>query len=426
MLKRLLSKNTLCILGINSGTSTDGLDLALVKVSNTKSGALRIKPLLERAVRYPASVRKTLLELANSETVAPQELALVDEALGDVIGQAAESFIASARQKGLRPELIASHGQTIRHHPQIVSRFGRKISATLQIGAPERIASRTGLPVVSHFRQADTALGGEGAPITTSAVYHILRNSHTSRLLINIGGIANFFHIHKKNAGSFGEARDIGPGNALLDMAAQELFSEEYDRGGKRAASGTVSLRLFSLLSSEKFFGGAKTRSLGREQYTPASLRKILKFARDMELSSEDILATLVELSARKIISATEKIVSGDTHLKDVYLSGGGVKNRLMVKRIRAELPTLRINSIRELGYHPDFFESVCYAILGYCCLHSIPGIPPSLNRDRGSAQQSSVRLPAPILGRICQAPKLISRGARGARRVRSVGTTNR
>ncbi len=408
MLKRLLTKNTLCVLGINSGTSTDGLDLALVKVSKTKNGALRIRPLLERAVRYPVSVRKTLLELADSVELAPEELALVDEALGDLIGQAAESFIASARRKNLRPEMIASHGQTIRHHPQKVSRLGRNISATLQIGAPERIASRTGLPVVSHFRQADTALGGEGAPITTSAVYHILRSARTSRLLINIGGIANFFHIRKENADSSGEARDIGPGNVLLDMAAQELFSEDYDRGGKRAASGTVSQRLFSLLSSQNFFGRAKTLSFGREQYTPASLRKILKLARDMELASEDILATLVELSAQKIISATEKILCGDRHLKDVYLSGGGAKNRMMVRRIREQLPALRISSINELGYHPDFFESVCYGVLGYCCLHAIPGIQRSVKIDSGSHPKSSVRKASPILGRICQAPKLV------------------
>jgi len=271
--------------------------------------------------------------------------------------------------------MIASHGQTIRHHPHKVSRLGRNISATLQIGSPERIASRTGLPVVSHFRQADTALEGEGAPITTSAVCHALQSSSASRLLINIGGIANFFYIRKGESGSFVEARDIGPGNVLLDMASQELFSENYDKGGKRAASGAVSLRLLSLLSSEGFFGGAQTRSTGRERYTPASLRKILKLATDIGLSTEDIMATLVELSALDIISATKRILSGDKHLKDVYLIGGGMKNRQLVRRIRAQLPLLRINSIKELGYHPDFFESVCYAILGYCCLHAIPGI---------------------------------------------------
>ncbi|MCH7878109.1 MAG: anhydro-N-acetylmuramic acid kinase [candidate division Zixibacteria bacterium] len=411
MLSRLFARNSLNVLGINSGTSIDGLDLALVKVSRTKSGELRVKPLLKRAAHYPASVRKALLHLADSAKVAPEELALLDEALGDLIGEAARSFIASAKRKDLRTETIASHGQTIRHHPLKVSRLGRNICATLQIGAPERIASQTGLPVVSNFRQADTALGGEGAPITTSAVYHVLHSSRKSRLVINIGGIANIFYIKKGGPLSLMEARDVGPGNVLLDLAAQELFSADYDRGGKLAASGAVSLRLLSLMSGGGFFKGAETRSTGRERYTPASLRKILKLARDLELSAEDILASLVELSASKIISAAERIAGGDKHLKEVYLSGGGLKNRQLVRRIRAGLPSLKVYSIKKLGYHPDFFESVCYAILGYCCLHGLEAIQPASSRGAGIGQKSNIRVSAPILGRISQPPKLIHHG---------------
>lgn len=407
MLTELLKRKTLNVLGINSGTSTDGLDLALVKVSRTKSGALHITPLLQRSVPYTPSVRKELLQLADSDKVPPEELALLDEALGDLIGKAAGSFIARAKRMKLKTDMIASHGQTIRHHPQRVSRLGRKISATLQIGSPERIAVWSGLPVVSHFRQADTALGGEGAPITTSGVHHALRDSRKSSLLINIGGIANFFYLQKGAAGTV-EARDIGPGNVLLDLAARELFSENFDKGGKRAASGAVSLRLLSLISAKGFFGGSQTRSTGREQYSPSSFGRIRKLGDDMELSSEDIMATLVELSAMKIKLAINEIAGSDEQLKEVYLSGGGTKNHQLVKRIRAELPKLKISSIMKLGYHPDFFESVCYAILGYCCLHGLEGIQANVKRKPGARKLSNVLIATPILGRICQPPKLV------------------
>lgn len=396
MLSKLLNKKRLCVLGVNSGTSVDGLDLSLARISERRGGGLAVAELAHRSVKYPLELRSQLLELGHAELVKLDELTLTDEALGAFIGKRCRKFIADQRRSGLRVDCVASHGQTIRHLPKTRRFLEESINSTVQIGSAERIAALTGLPVISSFRQADTALGGEGAPITTTAVAAALAHARESRLLVNIGGIANLFYLPAEKPLRAAEACDIGPGNMLLDLASSELFGREYDKKGALAASGAVSARLLTLLESERFFDGGSdtTRSTGRERYGAAAFRKILSLAKELKLSDRDLLATLSQFSAERILLAALKIAERDKHLKTIHLTGGGPKNRDLFKRIKSGSGALRVRGLQELGFHPDFFEALCFAILGYYCIRGIGA--PSTKIDQTSR---------PILGRISQAP---------------------
>jgi anhydro-N-acetylmuramic acid kinase len=401
LLQKLQQKRRLHILGVNSGTSVDGLDLSLVSVSEKKGAAVKVRELSQRSISYPVALRKRLLELGQTQMVDIEQLALTDEALGEFIGKRCRRFIQDQMRKGIRIDCIASHGQTIRHLPQSREILGESVNATVQIGSAERIAAHCERTVISNFRQADTALGGEGAPITTPAVYAALAHKTQSRAVVNIGGIANLFYIPAGKNLSQAQAFDIGPGNMLLDLATKKLFSKDFDKSGALAASGTVSVRLLTLLESKRFFAESNnsTQSTGRERYGDLALERVLATAKQLKLRPRDILATLSQLSAQKITLAFDKLSQSDSRLSEAHITGGGLKNKNLIKRISSEAGELRIKKLQELGFHPDFFEALCYAILGYYCVKGIalPLSTPQRNTRR------------PILGRISQAPRKVN-----------------
>lgn len=401
---------TLTILGINSGTSADGLDFALVRIRQSKSSIPKLTTLAQGETKYPASLRRDLLEMADSFEVTLEKVALLDEALGEFIGRRAESFLSRVLDANTVVDAVASHGQTIRHHPAKKKIAGFSVSATMQIGSPERISAKTALPVISHFRQAHTALGGEGAPITTTAVHLAASDKFENRIILNIGGIANLFYLPANGEVSETRALDIGPGNVLLDQAARELFAKKFDRSGACAAQGVVSKRLLSILLSKRFFEVAnnqRTISTGREKYGPLIIEKILDQARSLELSKNDTMATLSQLSASLIF---QKINSLKKKLRvnlSVCVSGGGAKNTDLIRRIREGLENTSCHSLRTIGYDPDCFEALSYALLGYLRLQGMPSAP---LKSAATAKQKSRTKLQPILGRVCL-PPIVSGG---------------
>lgn len=409
-LQVLLRRKTLTVLGVNSGTSIDGLDLSLVRIGPSRSSdpnRLRITQMAQRAVSFSGELHDELLHLATDRLIQPERLALVDEAFGEFIGRSCRAFIRRCASQGLKVDCISSHGQTVRHHPHQEIVAGFPVRSTLQIGAPERIAAVSDRIVISHFRQADTALGGEGAPITTSAVYHCLSDRNKSRLIVNIGGIANFFYLPAGTPSAGTLAEDIGPGNLLLDQLTKTLFDKPYDKRGALAVSGTINRRLLKTLTGESFFSFRRSQQLstGREQYGNKAVRKILKRANALSLDSYSILATVAELVAVKICERLLPMLSADKRLTGVYLTGGGAKNSFLVKRLRAHFSDAdsqyRVRSLKALGVGPDSFEATCYAILGWMCLHGVSSGSVA-NQTRSKKRKAC----APILGRIIQPPQ--------------------
>ena len=254
--------------------------------------------------------------------------------------------------------------------------------------------------VVGDFRQAAVALGHEGAPITTAAMRRMYATPGESRLIVNIGGMANYFYFPSPLSKVPSSSADCGPGNSLCDLLAKELTGNPLDRNGAAAARGTVSQRLLSLLLAHPFFKRT-TDSTGREQFGSAEVKRMLDFGQQQHLPVEDLLATAAELTTMSIALKIWPIVRRDHRLSALYLSGGGRRNRHFVRRLSHHLPDLELRSIDELGIDGDLVEAAAYAVMGEACLsgealETLPGR--STNRIRKDPLQ-------PVLGHISQPP---------------------
>ncbi len=390
-LNRVLQKRTLIVIGLNSGTSADGIDLAAVKFIR-KGDRCTSRFLEGRHKGYPAALRNEIHRMMHTSETRVDELMYLDTIIGKLFGREAGRFSENLASRGMHADLIASHGQTVRHLPTMANYLGQRVRGTLQLGSPEFIATLTGCPVVSDFRQADIAVGNEGAPITSEAVGFLFGVKNESRLIVNIGGISNYFYLPRPGAGGKMKAADCGPGNSLSDLLALRLFDEKFDRNGRHAARGAVSQRLLSLLFSDPFYRG-KARSTGKEAFGESMVTRMLSFGKKFSLGSEDLLATAMELTARSIAQKIAPVVTGDSSLKKIYLTGGGRNNIFLVKRLQNCLPEVHVCRIDDLGISGDYVEAASYAVLGEACLRG-----ESMSRTADGATK-------PILGRITQPP---------------------
>lgn len=393
MLEKLLGRKKLTIIGLNSGTSVDGVDAAAVQISRGH-GTRGIKYLDGFTRKFPAKLRTRVFAAADCEKITPEELVLLDGALGRFFGQAAQTLQKRLQLRNIKIDLVASHGQTIRHLPEAIDHATVKLSGTLQLASPERIAAATNTVVVADFRQADVAAGGEGAPITAGAVERLIASPTQPILLVNIGGMANYFYFPGPSSGARPRAADCGPGNSLSDLLATQLFDKPFDRGGRLASRGGVSERLLSLLSADPFFT-ARRASTGRETFGTRMARTITDFGKDNRLDAHDLMRTAAELTSRSVATAVWPLIDRDAELDKLYLTGGGRHNSFFVERLRHYLPDLDIAPVEELGYNGDYLEAVSFAVLGEAAL-SGEALPIHSPRKRGKAG---------VLGRIVQPP---------------------
>ncbi len=391
-LQNLLRKRRLVLLGLNSGTSADGLDMAAVRFTPSKN-VPGITYLSGRHKSYPARLRHLALALADSTSVPLEDIIALDNLLGKFYGRAAANYIDQLQRSGIKVDAICSHGQTVRHVPN--RRAGATVAGSMQLGSRAMIAAQTGKVVIGDFRQADIALGNEGAPITTSAMRQLFASERESRLLVNIGGIANFFYFPMGSSGM--EGADCGPGNSLSDILTSTLFGQRYDRGGRRAKRGTVSQRLLTLMRGNAFFNG-KQISTGRELFGKTMAQEMIDFGKRFRLSDDDLIATAGELTAVSIAERVRPVTDKDKNISKLYLTGGGRKNMFFTGRLHHYLPDLQIVRVDDLGIDGDFVEAVAYAVLGEATVRSrtVPVQPTGRSRSRWS----------PILGEISQPPE--------------------
>lgn len=394
-LTALLGRKKLTVLGLNSGTSADGLDMAALCLART-AGRPKIEFLAGSQKRYPEPLRELVLATADAPQVPPDQLIHLDQLLGQFYARSAKQYIAQLVKQGIKIDAIASHGQTVRHLPALVKQIGFEVRGTLQLGALEQIAAASGLITVGDFRQADIAAGNEGAPITVAAVARLFGDNKEPRLIVNIGGMSNFFYLPAKAKPEQIRAADCGPGNILSDLLCQRLTGERYDLYGRRAAAGSPSERLWHLLMGEAFFKGG-TVSTGREMFGPAMVEKMLSFGERFKLGSDDLIATAAELTVRSIAGTVHPLFESDKTLSSLYLTGGGQRNRFFVRRLKELLDGVEVVSIVELGYEPSLVEAASYAVLGEACLRS-EALP---TRFDGRRQRLT-----PVLGRIVQPPQ--------------------
>jgi anhydro-N-acetylmuramic acid kinase len=366
-----IGKKNLTVIGLNSGTSADGLDLAAIAVLFS-GGKVRIDFIEGRTASFGTALRKQIDDAIADRLSSLDDFIRLDRELGAFIGSEAAKFCAFLRKKKIYPDLIGSHGQTIRHLPKGVALKGKRESGTLQIGHPETIAALCGLLTIADFRQGDIAVGGEGAPITALAMHILFAHPKESRLLLNIGGIANYFFLPANCRPEEIMAGDIGPGNSLLDIMAQRYFNVPFDRGGKLASRGEISQRLLSMLTADDFFRKERNRSTGREKFGHKYVDLIELLARGLSLNKRDILATATELTAVSIVNGIINLLKrGRIH--KIYFLGGGYKNKFLMERTQEYLPAVKFSSTAELGFHPDYLEATCYAVMAALAVNNIP-----------------------------------------------------
>jgi len=378
LIARLASKDRLRVAGLMSGTSADGVDVALVDIRGRQ---VRVRAF--EMFPYPAALRQEVLRLCRPETARLDEICHYNHVLGEVFARA---LIRLCERTGISLhsiDLIGSHGQTIYHNPQ--GRYGgRVLGSTLQIGEPSRIAQRTGITTVADFRPRDMAVGGQGAPLVPYADGVLYRDEQLCRTVQNIGGIANltFLPAQIKNQKSKIKlpllAFDTGPGNMVIDgmMRLVTKGRRQYDRGGILAARGTVHEGLLKEMLRHPFLRRRPPKSTGREQFGQQYCEWLYGRARREGLMSEDMVATATAFTAATIAQAYRRFLP---QLPDeMILCGGGAHNATLVRMLQQRLEGVRIRSTDEFGISVDAKEAVSFAILAYATIqgvaNNIPG----------------------------------------------------
>jgi len=348
------------VAGMISGTSVDGIDIAIVEIRGR-----RIETLAHGSVPYPPPLRARILAVSNADTHT-REISRLNFEIGERFAAAFERVA-----RGLRVELIGSHGQTIYHE------HGRN---TLQIGEGAVIAERTGLPVVSDFRTADVAAGGSGAPLVPFLDFRAFRHPRRGRIALNLGGIANITVIPPGASAAQVIAFDTGPANMVVDALVHRLNGGKYDRNGAIAASGRIDRALLARLMRDPYYRKKPPKSAGREQYGAEFVDGMVKTG----LALEDLIATATALTASTVAMAVRQYAGASGW--DLIASGGGVHNWTMMVQITSLLPGVTVSRSSDHGIDVDAKEAILFAVLAYETLHGRPGNVPSATGARHPA----------------------------------------
>ena len=383
--------STMIVAGVMSGTSADGINVALVRVSDvqvaisaTSSGSASSFPTIEllghAEFSYPQKVRAAVLSAMNATRASVADLARLNVVLGELY---ADAILATQSRFRVKADLVGCHGQTLYHQGEAQAFLGPKITATWQTGEAAVTAARVGVPVVSDFRPADMAVGGKGAPLVPYLDYLLFRDAVIGRIVQNIGGIANLTAI---SAGASAEqviAFDTGPGNMVIDAVTEKLYSRPFDRGGKIAASGQVIEPVILRILERKFFRMKPPKTAGREEFGREFVGKFLRACG--RARKHDIVATATALTARSISGSVQRFVvksgsKANGNFGEMIVSGGGAKNVTLMKMLAESLAPMhiRLRFADEFGIPSQAKEAVAFAVLAYETWHRRPSNVPS------------------------------------------------
>jgi anhydro-N-acetylmuramic acid kinase len=393
------------VAGIMSGTSADGINVALVRVGTSRtlwtratrprafhSPGLAFKFLAQAEYPYPKNVRQAVLEAMNAKKASVANLARLNVLLGELY---AEAVLATQSRFHLKAELIGCHGQTLYHQGEPAKFLGRNLAVTWQTGEGAVIAARVGVPVVSDFRPADMAAGGKGAPLVPFLDYLLYRDAQIGRIVQNIGGIANLTAIPAGASANQVTAFDTGPGNMVIDAVTDRLYGQPYDRDGRIAASGGVLDPVIADLLRLPFFRRQPPKTTGREEFGREFAQHFVK--RCGRASKPDVVATATALTARSIADAIRRFVlPGQGKFREFVISGGGANNPTLLAMLASELrPShLTIRASDEFGLPSEAKEAAAFALMAYETWNHRPSNIPSA---------TSAKRPA-ILGKISYA----------------------
>jgi anhydro-N-acetylmuramic acid kinase len=353
--------------GAISGTSVDGLDLALLAIDDR-----RIEYRVGRTVPFASALTQAIHDLAVGRGDDLDALGAADHLLGEFIAESVLDFLARVDVGPAQVRAIGSHGQTVRHRPDGRTPF------TMQIGDPNRIAERTGIDCVADFRRRDMAAGGQGAPLVPFFHRAVFDAPGTTRVVANIGGIANIT-VLPGSADGIVSGFDTGPGNTLLDAWSRRHLRQPYDEGGAFALSGRVSEDLLARCLSHPYFALPSPKSTGREAFGEAWLDELLQTS--PHLQPEDVQATLAALTVRSIADQVPRI---SPHARSLVVCGGGRRNAALMAGLASALPGVAVTTTDAIGIDGDYVEAAAFAWLAYRTTRGLHGNLPQVTGGRG------------------------------------------
>lgn len=386
------AKKERLIIGLMSGTSLDGLDVALCRI--TGSGRqTRIQLLQFETISYEASFKEAIRAVFSKRSVDLEKVCVLN---GWVARQHADMILQCLSKWGISPgevDLVASHGQTIYHAPAFLHPDDGYGNATLQIGDGDHLAVSTGIITISDFRQKHIAAGGEGAPLAVYGDYFIFSKEGENRIMLNIGGIANFTFL----PGSLDAAKifstDTGPGNTLMDAYVQEHFQLPYDKDATVAKQGRYNQDLLDRLLANDFFAGGFPKTTGPELFNLDYLANAIRESGIEPISHYDVMATLNRFSAVTIVDALKRTLEPATPYI-IYTSGGGMHNPLLMDQICEMLPAYQFHTTDALEINPDAKEAILFAVLANECVAGGTTLIGNGSKDIPSVSMGKISFP--------------------------------
>jgi anhydro-N-acetylmuramic acid kinase len=391
-----MSQKPMLVLGLMSGTSADGIDVALARISGAPPN-LSAKLLGHTSVKFPPALRKEILCVAEQHSITAGALSQLNFRLGELFASAAIAACRHFRVPLSKIALIGSHGQTIFHQGKPVNFLGLPTASTLQIGEPAIIAARTGITTVGDFRSADIALGGQGAPLVPYVDYLLYRHPKLGRVSLNLGGIANITVLLRAAKPQQVFAFDTGPANMLIDALVSHFTRGRlrFDNNARLAMQGRSLPALLDDLLRDPYLKLAPPKSTGREYYGHAYLKKLLALGRRHRAKPNDLIRAATIFTALSVVDALNRFVLPKTKIHQLIVSGGGAHNPLILAQLSAALPGIEVLPPVHLGIPEDAKEAFAFALLAYETFHQRPVNLPSATGARGPA----------ILGKISYAP---------------------
>ena len=389
---------SLIVIGLNSGTSMDGIDAAIFRMyfknssssttsknastappqpTNRQTPAIGAEFIHTALIPFEQTFIKKMQKVIVNGPADWREVCLLNSSLGEIFADAAVKVTKDAGLTMSDIDLIGSHGQTIWHAPDSSSFWGTAARGTLQLGEPAVIAARTNVPVIADFRPADVAEGGQGAPLVPFADEVLFGQDGIASGVLNLGGIANITILSQNGDADF--AFDTGPANMLMDRAAQQLFEVEYDKSGALAASGKVDEEWLAELLRHPYFLRRPPKTTGRERFGHPFADELIAESKKRNLSREDLMATMTALTARSIGQAYKMHVMEKIQIDRLILGGGGADNNFLIDQLKRSFPTeIQILRHEDLGISAKFKESFLFALLAFTTYFGIPNNVPA------------------------------------------------
>jgi len=369
---------SMVVAGVMSGTSADGIDVALVRIASMR-GRTTLTLLAHEGFRYPAALRNAVLTAMNAKSTSTAELARLNWRLGIAYADAVKQTI---NRHKVNLDLIGCHGQTLYHQAHAATYAGKNFACTWQVGEASLIAAEIGVPVISNFRPADMAAGGQGAPLVPMLDYVLFAHAKRGRVLQNIGGIANLTAMPAACNADELIAFDTGPGNMVMDALTQKLFNKPYDRNGSIAARGQVLDRVVEQMLRNSYFAMKPPRTAGREEFGREYAMKFLAACRRVSRKPEDALAIATALTAESIARSFKRFVASKMRGKpvDYIVSGGGARNATLMRMLTERLEPLgcKVAAIENFGLPAEAKEAAAFGLLAWLTWHQLPGNVPA------------------------------------------------